>query len=360
MFEVARYVPILHSRAAEQKAYRELPSPTKDLIFPVFVARPWPNASQLSTLWDRLQECVAGRRFGVDLDHTRRNKESDRPAQQQFDELFDPAGAFDAYYEAIREIDGAVPVLRSEGGEFVSLGEQCAKVRDIGRGGFFRIHRQRPANHAPFLAQLGDPMTAGIAVIVDLGWGRDLLLQEAWATEVISSITDIDPEREIVICGSSFPDSFQGVADKRDFSILERTAFSDIRAQLNANLFYGDWGSTRPPSIDNSVMRNIPRIDLPLSALWRCFRSEKLEDDDLEGDRETYSAIAERAVTDPAWPTVPKLWGTYVIESTAQDLPGSIRSAGTAAAARINVHLHLQAHYDTPELADQTDEPFQD
>jgi T4 beta protein len=360
MFEVARYVPILHARAAEQKAYRELPAPTKDLIFPVFVARPWPNAHQLSTLWERLQEGVAGRRFGVDLDYTRRNKASDRPAQGQFDDLFNPADGFEAYYATIQEIDGSVPVLRSENGEFLDIEQQCARVQEIGRGGFFRIQRQRPASHAAFLNLLDNPIAQGIAVIVDLGWGRDLLLQEAWATEIIGTITNVDPDREIVVCGSSFPDSFQGVPDKADFSILERTAFGDIRGQLNANLFYGDWGSTRPPAVDSSAMRNIPRIDLSLSTLWRCFRSEKIDDEDPESERESYVDIAKRVVTDPAWPNAPKLWGTYAIETTAQDLPGAIRSPGSAAAARINVHLHLQAHHDTPELISQTDEPYTD
>ena len=143
------------------------------------------------------------------------------------------------------------------------------------------------------------------------------------------------------------------------FQIYERTLFAGVRQNLNANLFYGDWGSTREPTVDNQMRRGVARIDVPQLAVWRSFRSEKYENDPA-GGRETYQEIAARAVDDSEWADVPDLWGSYLIECTAQGLSESIRSQTVAASARVNIHLHIQPHYDTPELMVVTDEPYLD
>lgn len=360
MFEVARYVPVLHARLAEQRAYRELPSGTKDLIFPLFVARPWPNANSLSTMWDRIQDAVAGRRFGLDLDITRRGRENDKPAQREFDALFEIENAFENYYEAIAAIDGAVPVLRSHGNQFLDVDAQLARIQAIGRGGFVRIQRGRQVELQPLYDRLGSNETAEIAVVVDVGWGRDILQAQDWALQIATAVFEAHPEREIVICGGSFPSTFQEVQDVHDFQIFERTLFTEIRQRLNANLFYGDWGSTRPPSLDNTIMKSVPRIDLPQTGNWRVFRSEKYDPDDANSERETYPQVAVRTIEDLDWENVPQLWGSYIVECTAHGLSNSIRNAAVAAAARVNIHLHVQAHFDRPELMGVTDEPYED
>lgn len=359
MFEVARYVPILHARLAEHRAYRELPSGTKDLIFPVFVARPWPNANSLASLWENLITAVAGRRFGVDLDVTRKDRPSDKPAQAEFNALFEPGNAFENYYNVISDLDGAVPVLRAYENHYVDIDAQIARINMIGRGGFVRVRRQEQVGLQPLLDRLSSDETDGIAIILDAGWARDLLAAQAWALGMASAVAGADPNREIVICGSSFPADFGDVTDRHDFQIYERSLFAGVRQSLNANLFYGDWGSTREPTVDNQIRRGVARIDVPRPSIWRSFRSEKYEQDP-DGGRESYQEIAARAIDDFDWGDVPSLWGSYLIECTAQGLSDSIRSQTVSASARVNIHLHIQAHFDTPELMNATDEPYQD
>ena len=98
-------------------------------------------------------------------------------------------------------------------------------------------------------------------------------------------------------------------------------------------------------------MRNIPRIDLPALTSWLCFRKD---------GQEGYPEIAVRMMADPTWPAELKIWGTYTVECTAEGIPGAIRSPGTAAAARINIHMHRQAHSDAVEEVNDGDEPFVD
>ena len=135
----------------------------------------------------------------------------------------------------------------------------------------------------------------------------------------------------------------------------ERALYNNLVRRHNAaTLIYGDWGSTRPPS-DPVPMKNIPRIDLPTPRQWISFRRDSELDDD-----EDYSDIAKRVVADNEWPTDLNIWGTYTINWTAEGEPGAIRIPYTAAAARINIHLHRQAFFGVDGIHVDGDEPFTD
>jgi hypothetical protein len=135
--------------------------------------------------------------------------------------------------------------------------------------------------------------------------------------------------------------------------VVERALYADlVRRHNEATLVYGDWGSTRPPAVDTGPMRNTPRIDLPSGGQWLCFR--KVES-------EGYPEIAQRLMKDDAWTDDASTWGAYTIAATAAGLPGAIRSPGTAAAARINIHLHQQAYTGAGELPPgEGEEPYVD
>jgi hypothetical protein len=98
-------------------------------------------------------------------------------------------------------------------------------------------------------------------------------------------------------------------------------------------------------------MKIVKRIDLPIPRDWVFFKDT--------GD-ESYQDLAERVRTDPAWREIPEVWGTYLIDNTAEDLPGSIKGQAAAAAARVNIHMHRQAHFDNPLASPRGDEPFTD
>src|SRR3954453_19627773 len=103
------YVPLLRSKVAEVSAFRNLSTAVKSVVMPVFLTRPWQNAKHFDLTVERVREAAAGRMFALGLDGSRRNHPSARPAQAEFDELFQPAGGYRFYYDLLEDVDEAVP-----------------------------------------------------------------------------------------------------------------------------------------------------------------------------------------------------------------------------------------------------------
>jgi len=363
MFEVAQYAPLIHTRISEVRGLRELPDSSKDLILPLFVLRPWPRAKALQVAFDRMTEATGGRKFGIDLESEFPQANSENIAQIEFDAMRNPANGFANYYEKVGQVDGAVPVLQLTG-EIAELPLQVERIQAIGRGGFVRITKNNAEHNEQVAAAIENLPAGDFSIFIDAGWQRDILLQSAWAVAMAQYYFDQTPDRAIVICGSSFPIDFAKVNGSYAFSINERLLFTQVRNSLNANFIYGDWASTRPPSYDDDIRRTVPRIDLAQTAEWPVYRSRKIQkrndNGDLELVWESYKDVAIRLVDGQYWDTIPAIWGRYAIECTANDLPNSIKSPMIAAATRVNLHLHMQSHFNTPELIRNTDDPYID
>jgi Beta protein len=349
------YCPALYARVAELKALTQLPAATKDRLFPLIVCRPWPNAKRLVRTWQKIEEALGNRRFALDLDRTKLNSGGSRSSAAEFDELFSSRDGFKKYYDAVGAIEEAVPVLRITGGEAIQFESQARHIDRLDRGLIVRIEYNFVTNPIALVEQVLERFQ-DVSFFVDAGWSTDLLGREAWASSIIERITREVPEREVVISGSSFPDSFSNIGDRGIRNVEERFLFNNLARRHNSvSLIYGDWASTRPPSTEKIPMRNVPRIDLPMLNQWISFR----RDGDLDGD-EDYTDIALRVIADSEWPNDLDIWGTYIIEWTANGEPGAIRSPATAAAARINIHLHRQAFFGEREIIVDGDEPFID
>ena len=347
MLDNVHYCPTLHARVAEVKALHQLSGEAKDRLFPIIVWRPWPNALDLGRTADKVGAALNGRRFGLDLDRTKRGA-SLKGAGQAFDALFDPSNGYANYYAFLREIPGAVPVLRPAP---VQLQTQLALIDQLDRGIVVRIEHDASSEMIEVACRIAGEFP-DVAVVIDVGWSRDLLGRELWASAIVDQLTEVRPGLELVVSGSSFPDTFAHVHGRGHFPVLERRLHTNLVRRHNAaTLIYGDWGSTRPPTIDTVPMRNTPRIDLPFQAEWICYRRE---------DDEGYPELARQLMRDPVWPAELLIWGTYTITCTAEGLPGAIRSPGTAAAARINVHLHRQAYVGAPVVPGDPEEPYVD
>lgn len=344
------YCPVLHTRVAEIKALSQLPASSKDLILPLIVARPWPNANHLAHTWKKVAEAFGPRRFALDLDGFKRGATTDKLAGSEFDALFDVVGAHSNYYELVSSLEHAIPTLQLSAGGVPDLAGQIAYVDAIDQGLVLRLKFGQVA-HPIELVRSVLALYPDTMVVIDLGWSPDLLSRELWASGVIAAISDIRPETELVVAGSSFPDTFDRIRDRGEFRANERVVFDNLVRRHNAvALTYGDWGSTREPR-DGTVMRTVPRIDLPLSREWISFRRDGAED---------YPDIARRVVKDPLWPKDLNIWGTYAIRSTAESLPGAITGTAAAAAARVNIHLHRQATFGIPGAIQDGDEPYTD
>lgn len=341
MLEGRVYVPLLHARLAEIRALRELPDSSKNLMVPIVKLRPWLTSKSLERALEVVEQAVGNRLYGLDLDESKfdENPDPDKPARVEFCALFDSTDAFRNYYDLVECGPNRVPVFRDLTSQNPQIDDQLDQVEELERGLFVRAFPGQPGS----LLQVADEILArGIentVFILDCGWGRDILTQTALCAGVVQNLVDRSEQLEIVIAGSSFPNSFTGIGERAEFVARERNLFQEVRRLVNGgNLTYGDWGSTRPPS-DPVPMRNIPRIDLARPNDWVCLRSEEGEE---------YEDIAKRAIDDPAWDGELGIWGEYMIESTAEGSEGSIRSPAMAAAVRVNLHLHQQANYDNP------------
>lgn len=352
MLEDIPYVPLLHTRLAEMSAVAELPDSTKNRMLPLLVSRPWLNSQSLDKLWDRVQSSLGNRQFGLDLDFSRRRIGSDHPAYQEFNALFDPNDGYSNYFQLLDRLEFAVPTLRYEGDSFLAIEQQFERIDALGRGVIIRLTYGSQVSVRPVLNYLGFHPQENVVFYVDAGWNRDLLGRDLWAIGVVRQILDHDPNAEIVVSASSFPNAFGGRGFRCPYSLNERALFNETNLRTNApNIRYGDWGSTRPPA-DPVPMKNIPRIDISRALEWVSFR----ETEDVSG----YRAIAMRVIEDQEWPDSLDIWGTYMIRCTAEGLPSAIRSPASAAAARVNMHLHVQAHFDDADGLFNTEDDFED
>jgi hypothetical protein len=351
MLQNRDYCPLLHARISEMKALLQLSAATKDRIFPVIVGRPWPNANRLQRTWDKIAEAFGGRPFGLDLDQTRRGYPSSRVAATEFNDLFDSANGYQAYYEAVESVPGAVPVLRtSSGADRAGLEAELRQVERVDRGLVVRVQNEVTA-HADRLISTVFQHHPEFVLLIDAGWDEDLLTHVAWASGVIAALPEDHDTIEVVACGSSFPESFTNIDGRGSIRVLERSLFDElVRRHNRTPIVYGDWASTRPPR-ESTPMTPVPRIDLPMSREWVAFR---------RNEAEGYADIARRVIADQIWPNDLNIWGTYTIDATANELPGMIKSPATASAVRINIHMHRQTHFGEQALTSDGDEPFTD
>jgi hypothetical protein len=368
MLESFAYSPTLYARNSELKALQQLPGDVKDLMFPLIVARPWPNANHLSTLWEKIQSSIGGRNFALDLDVSRYKYDSNKPAQSEFDLLFDDSDGFSNYYELCQSISKSIPVLRTKVINKSQLVFQKKHIDSIGRGVFVNINYDDNIKDLDFfISTISNVFKEDICYVINLGWSRDLISREIWASNIIRLIEMYNPVSgvasnlisdfpfDIVITGSSFPDIFSKYGNESIIEMKERVIFDNLSKKHNRiPIIYGDWGSTRPP-VEPKPMKNRPRIDFPIDSNWITYRGEK-----TVTKFENYRDIANRLVASQNWSKVPQIWGAYMIKWTAEGQDGAIRSPATAAAVRINIHLYRQACLNNNNAIIDGDEPYID
>ena len=321
---------------------RELPESSKNLLVPVFKLRPWLNSKTLDRALEVIEEAVGNRLYGLDLDEFKyeANPDPEKQARVEFSALFDKTGGFEAYYTLISDGPNRVPVFRGLLSQDIQIERQLDHIEEIDRGVFVRAKVAEPGHLFDVAGAIGQRGIDNPVFIIDCGWGRDILTSAALAVSHAQRLIEISQEFEIVVAGSSFPDAFAGLGDRFEITAIERQLYSEVRRQVNyPALYYGDWGSTRPPT-DPVPMRNVPRIDIARPNNWISWRSE---------DEESYVEVAERTVADSSWDGELGIWGEYMIVATSEEKEVRIKSPAMAAAVRVNLHLHQQANFDNPD-----------
>lgn len=342
------YVPLLRTRIAEIEAYRQLSTQAKELVLPIFLLRPWPNANHLQLTIDRILDAAAGHPFGLGLDNDKYNAGSSKPAQNEFDALFSPEQGYRRYYDFVDEVPGAVPVLQATP-DANQLLLQLGRAEDLDRG--LIVHQQRGATIPITRTVISlPPLPHDTIFVVDAAWSRDLQQMQAWALPITEHIVGQLPDAEIVIASSSFPSSFNHIIGDSEEQAFEAQVFSAVRQRLQgANLTIGDWGSTRLSQSGGGG--KIPsRIDIPRPYSWQIFRADP---DDDNG----FFEVAQEAVSHTCFSTVPECWGRMQVEATDGNGSG-ITGVKMNTSARINMHMTIQSG--ATQGVDQDEQPYED
>lgn len=331
MLEGINYAPVLYTKNSELDALRNIRDELRPSIFPIISLRPLPRASELSLTINKLIASRPGR-FSLDMDCSRYGKSYPAPSSQQFNKLFLHNDGFQYYYQLIRNIDGAIPAVIRCDGDCQFLNSQIDQANLLGRGLVVRIERGNFYRMDDCLDALNHNAEE-VCYVVDAGWSNDILSVQPWTYAVINKITDRNPDAEIVVASSSFPSSFSHMGRKGMSSNDDREMFRRMRQSTNANLIYGDWGSTRKSS-EPTPMRAVPRIDLAHSNEWLSYRRVAGED---------YQRIAQRLIEDSSYDLTIDCWGKELIARLAGGDIEAIKGTARATAARINMHLSVQA-----------------
>lgn len=333
------------------RALEELPTATKNLIFPIVRIRPWLNSKSLLRSTERLDEAFGNRYFGLDLDAILRGQK-DTVAYAEFEELFDQEAGWKNYYGFVRAHPFSVPVLRTSGD--LQLDLQLSNVCEIDRGLVVRVDVQSPISLNLIAETILQNRIENVVFVFDCGWRERLLQVQAACVGLIKSVASVSTEFEFVAGGGDFP--LKGFDNKGpQFSIPgeERDLVQAIRREINeVEVIFGDWASAREPKVEKAIMRSRPRLDMPTRTGWDCWRSPT--------NAGTYQDLAIRASQARQLGQMSDLWGEQMIIATRDGSEPAIKGPTTAAAVRINLHMILQAHYDAggPPVGDElvTDE----
>jgi hypothetical protein len=328
------YVPILKTNVAEMSAYRVLFPSVKPLVFPLFLFRPWQNANDLNMAVEKVQEAVEGHPFALCLDARKRGYSSKRAAQADFDALFETRLGYRRYYNFIRDVEGAVPVLIPTNDPDILL-HQIGNAADLNRGLIIHQNRDHQIPLSDAILNL-DPLPLDTVFVLDAGWSKQYLSMESWVIPMVERILNALPQAEIVIAASSFPDNFSHIVGTKEEAAHERRLFAAVRQRFNsADLTYGDWGSTRLTNKGGAGDAIPSRIDIPRSASWQIFRADP--DNDLG-----FSEMAWEATHHESFQDVPDCWGKQMVLAS-DDMGAGIQTRPVATQARVNMHMTMQS-----------------
>ena len=356
MFGGINYVPILSISVAEMSALEQLPEKDKDLILPILPIKGWATSLHLENTIKKIEKTINKRRWIASIDTSFLNDNPQflltgsypRPVFYELLSLMDPKDGYLKWYEYILALPSAIPSLIW--GDISQIPKQIDNLNSIGRGIVLIItSKTDPYEAQSALSHVSKLKLSNVLVVLELGQiNSSTISQNVFISNRIKQFSIAAPAGHYAISASSFPTSFSGY-NRSENTIYERMLFNKIKNNCpEINLIYSDRGSARSEKMNGGGGVPSPRIDYPLKDEWKFIR-EEFEDSSApaEGEKEAlYSKIASEIINSEYWDADLKLWGTQLIELTSKYDKYGINSPARATAARINIHLYLQLHYD--------------
>lgn len=350
-------------------ALEELPDKDKDLIFPIFPMKGWSSSKKLNNTLNRITKAIDDRPWGADIDHSFLDGKKDPISEEyprevfyQIEELLDSTDAYENWYQYLKSIDSAIPVLQLH--TLSSLTEQYKKLNSLNRGVIVRFNFNNVSTEQSIkiIDLLSQENPYNIFIIFDYGSiTKKFLDTSSGIAGVVNYVHKKIPNALISTSSTSFPSSFANQMYGEN-PIYERQLHQKVSTLTQATLVYSDRGSARAERNGGGGGIPAPRIDYPLAHDWRFIRREFNERrKPAENEKERlYTEIAQEMMKQDYWEHDLNLWGTQVIELTSIGDDYGINSPARSTAVRINIHLYKQLHYDTPLEELDTDEDWED
>lgn len=353
-FATAKYIPMLTVSVAEMRALEELPERDKDLLLPYFQLRPWGVSKELENTINRISDAYGDRPFIADLCAPTTLDGPPREVHRELEQLRLADNGYGNWCDFIEERAGMIPTLQLS--NLAELNRQAERLAALDRGLAVYLPRQTHGRLGDIGAVVAQHTGGGdnVCAILDLGQrGSDLLVAQATTVGLVRTLRQTLPNAAIAISASTFPSDF---VDLNSQEIFERSHFNGVVAQLGGEgLLYSDRGSARAERQMGGGGTPAPRVDLAQASEWSFFR------DVSGGDRiDGYIRQARAAVASAAWDPNLRVWGVQMIERTAGRDRNAVKSPPSAAAARINIHLHRQLFFDDPLGLYETDDEWSD
>ncbi len=358
VLENKSYVPTLAVRASEMNGLEYLPNATKDKMTPCFLLAPWANSNSLGRTIERIERAFPKRPYFLDIEKDYELTNGDSEPQRELARLRDPTNSFANWADFISKHDQIWPCVQTWGQSESEIRTQIGSFQSLGRPFAMRIERNRfPENMDDIVGGFASGGTADFAVILEGGWTRDPLSLAAWFDGVIAgNLNPIDAAVPVVVSCTSIPKMFTFFNGNEPVTVPfnNRKLMAQVaRARNRTNVIYGDWGSTRPREPVDFANRPIDRVDYPVIGGWYIARNKEKE--------WNYRDAARAIVKSPHWNGNLGIWGEEMILDTTINEELGINTPQKNVAARVNIHLHLQAFEgQLPESPTAFDEDWQD
>gem|GEM_PF-1313040 len=327
------YVPTLFLRSAEMQALEHLSNAEKDAVIPLVLLKPWANSQSLDGGIKRIEKAYPSRRYMLDIDRYY-TRSSERASWSQYLRTQSSDGDFKYWRDFVGNFENIIPAIQHVGATETQIQKQIEWTDEIGRPFFFRIENNHPGNRHAVLDAIRNIAHSNYLVVIDVGWSRDILSLEMWASSWIEALLELHRDLRVVISGSSFPADFMAYGRQGEEALQERPLFNSLARRHNAaRLVYGAWASSRPQGAEGGGP-GYPGVALPLPTKWVFFRGSAIGG--------SFQPLAQEAVNSGIWDNNLSVWGKYFINNTANDAGYVINSAQQATAARINIHMNEQ------------------
>ena len=214
----------------------------------------------------------------------------------------------------------------------------------MGRFYCMRIVRDRfPANLEELIGAFSAGGAADFVILLEGGWTRDPLYLGVWFSGIIAeSLQDIDADVPTVLSCTSIPKLFTQFSGVTPVPFRNRELVEQVDRQSNrTRVIYGDWGSTRPREIGGFANRPFDRIDYPTDETWYIARNKE---EIWDFRRAAQEIVEKRGI----WNGNLGIWGEEMIYQTTIIPALGINTPQKNVAARVNIHLHLQAYFGRP------------